>query len=263
MQMAPEEPSPKLLNILSGHYREGSAYSTLRPKGSDSWLLIHTAEGSGRIGPMRASPGDWTLFRPRVFQDYGTAEAHWELVWCHFHPRPHWLPWLAWTELPNGVLHESLPDRPELIGLFLSCQECARLQDPHAEALAMNRLEELLLRISMVRQRYDPDLDARVQSAIQSITKNVAAPHSIHSLAQAVGLSSSRFSHLFRQHTGETPGEFLERTRMERAASLLRTSDEPIQTVAGLVGYESPFYFTLRFKKRTGMSPTEYRMRRG
>ena len=81
----------------------------------------------------------------------------------------------------------------------------------------------------------------------------------MQSVADRCTMSLSRFGHLFREQTGETPGQFLERQRMERARQLLRFTSRTVTAIAEEVGYESAFYFTNRFRKLVGMSPRDYR----
>ena len=259
MESVPTERSPKLLNLITGHFQEDGSYRSVRPKGSDSWLLIYTADGSGKVGDWRTIPGDWTLIRPNIKQDYGTAGEYWELIWCHFHPRPHWLPWLNRIDEADGLMNDSFPDHPELEALMESCHSLSQSGDLYADAFAMNRLEELLLRLSQLRRASHADLDIRIEESIRLISADLSIHRSISELAECAGLSPSRYSHLFRDQIGLSPGEFIERTRMDRAGGLLRLTELPIQSIASQVGFENPFYFTLRFKKHTGVSPTSYR----
>jgi AraC family transcriptional regulator of arabinose operon len=74
-------------------------------------------------------------------------------------------------------------------------------------------------------------------------------------------MSVSRVAHLFREQVGVTPQQFLERQRMERASQLLEMTALSVKEIAHQVGFENPFYFTLRFKRQTGQSPTAFRSR--
>ena len=80
-------------------------------------------------------------------------------------------------------------------------------------------------------------------------------------LAAMAGLSVSRLAHLFKAQVGQTPQQFQEQQRLERARQLLELSGRSIQDIAADVGFENPFYFTLRFKRLTGQSPRDYRKR--
>jgi len=77
--------------------------------------------------------------------------------------------------------------------------------------------------------------------------------------ADHVGLSVSRLAHLFKSETGNTPQRFLEGKRIDRAAQLLLRTTFSVKQIASAVGFDSPFYFSLRFKERTKQSPKAYR----
>ena len=86
-------------------------------------------------------------------------------------------------------------------------------------------------------------------------------PISLPELAKVCHLSSSRLSHLFREQLDMTPLEFLEVERLERAKKLLELSTLTIQAVAAEVGFNSPFYFSRRFNRYMGLSPSAFRKR--
>ena len=64
---------------------------------------------------------------------------------------------------------------------------------------------------------------------------------------------------LFRQAYGESLRSYINRRRLERAAELLRTTDEKVRHIGGYVGIDNEFYFSRLFKQRYGNSPTSYR----
>lgn len=68
-------------------------------------------------------------------------------------------------------------------------------------------------------------------------------------------------SRLFKQEMGETLSEYLLRTKMERAAELLKQGQYKVGEIAAMVGYSAPSYFSIMFKKHTGYSPREYSQR--
>jgi AraC family transcriptional regulator of arabinose operon len=101
--------------------------------------------------------------------------------------------------------------------------------------------------------------DERVRRAADLVHSHFAEPLSVAALASAVGLSPSRFAHLFRQETGVSPARYVEEVRLERAQLLLLRTDMPIKQIAPLVGFEDPYYFSTRFRRRFGRPPTEWR----
>lgn len=253
--------------LVTGHFQEGPGYATWRRHGTGDWLLVETRGGSGRFGhsggEVRVSAGDLILLRPGVLHDYGTAGEQWDLLWVHFHPEPAWQPLLAWPEAAPGLMTLRPADTAaEKIAVRL--QEMYWLATgalPRRDLLAMNALEEVLLRCDMLPRPGAPRLDPRVQAAMDILCRRLGDLVSFDMVAGECGLSVSRLSHLFREQSGLTPMQYLEQQRISRACQLLDFTTRSVTAIAAEVGYENPFYFTLRFKQHTGHSPRDYRRR--
>ena len=227
---------------------------------------MYTRAGCGRVGhargELRVPPGELVLIRPGTHHDYGTARgvSYWELIWAHFQPRPHWLEWLAWPEPAPGILHLVLEaeTRTAIEEALLLMDSRSRSAQPLRSALAMHALEEALLgcaaTLPSVRRH-----DARVEAAMSYLVENLAQPLTLGCVARATGLSVSRLSHRFKDEVGITPGQFLERERLARAAQLLRFTTRPIAAIAEEVGFASPIHFSLRFKKAFACNPRAFR----
>jgi len=84
-------------------------------------------------------------------------------------------------------------------------------------------------------------------------------PLGVEDLAHAAGLSRAHFIREFRRTFGETPHAYLLTRRLERAAALLRTTDNSVAEVCFSVGLQSVGSFTSSFKRTFGASPTAYR----
>ncbi len=265
-------PAPPPGMLVTGHFHRGPRYATYREHGTRDWLLVHTVRGRGRFGhgpgEWVTQPGDWVLVRPGVRHDYGTAPhpGLWELGWAHFIPRPAWLPWLDWPEVAPGIFRLALRDHEFAPRLRRRLREVIRLNagpSRQHEGLALNALEEILLWCDLANPRRETaGLDSRIRRSLEFICEHFAEPLTVERLAAHGGLSPSRFAHLFRTQTGETPQRYLELQRLNRARQLLEFTQEPVAAIARAVGFENPFYFTLRFKRHGGVSPRAWRQRR-
>jgi AraC family transcriptional regulator of arabinose operon len=89
--------------------------------------------------------------------------------------------------------------------------------------------------------------------------ENLGQDVPISELGRLVGLSRSRFTVLFTQQLKMSPQAYFEAARLGRAAQLLRASHWSIGEIAEEVGYQSPFYFSTRFRRYFGTSPSHYR----
>lgn len=79
-------------------------------------------------------------------------------------------------------------------------------------------------------------------------------------LASEFGLVAPYLSKLFKEYSGYTPAQYIQKIRLERAKKLLETkADILAKDVAEMVGYPNPLYFSKVFKKNVGVYPSEYR----
>ena len=84
-------------------------------------------------------------------------------------------------------------------------------------------------------------------------------PLDVEALARAAKLSPAHFSREFRRAFGESPHQYLLTRRLERAASLLRSTDWSVARICVSVGLSSVGSFTVSFGRMFGMPPTAYR----
>jgi len=84
-------------------------------------------------------------------------------------------------------------------------------------------------------------------------------PLDVNDMARAAGLSRAHFSREFRRAFGEPPHAYLLTRRLERAAALLRTTDNSVAEICLAVGLQSIGSFTTSFTRTFGKSPTAYR----
>lgn len=81
---------------------------------------------------------------------------------------------------------------------------------------------------------------------------------SLNSICEYLNISTSRFSTIFKEATGKTFTEVLTNIRMEKAKHLLTQTTLKNYEIAEKVGFSDPHYFSIAFKKATGMTPKEY-----
>lgn len=101
--------------------------------------------------------------------------------------------------------------------------------------------------------------EKQARMAVDYIQKNYMDPNlSLNSICSYLNISTSYFSTIFKEETGETFTEVLIRTRMEKAKELLENTTLKNYEIAEKVGFSDPHYFGISFKKMTGCTPTEY-----
>lgn len=99
---------------------------------------------------------------------------------------------------------------------------------------------------------------------MQKILERICSANTADNVTNAVlcaemGISEVSLIKRFREATGQTPRQFVLSIGMEQAKLLLLQNEKSISEIARLCGYGDPLYFSRIFKKKIGISPTEFR----
>ena len=95
------------------------------------------------------------------------------------------------------------------------------------------------------------------------IRDNYQNPITLQSAAESVFVSQSYLSHVFKVETGQNFVKYLTDYRLREACRLLRETNRRVCDIVGMVGYDSPKYFSEVFKRAFGMTPNAYRRQGG
>ena len=91
------------------------------------------------------------------------------------------------------------------------------------------------------------------------IERNYAKDISAGDVAEYVGLSAAYFSRLFHKVIHQTFVDYITNVRIDNSEKLLKESNYKIVEISTMVGFRSNTYFNSLFKRKTGMTPIEYR----
>lgn len=135
------------------------------------------------------------------------------------------------------------------------------------EHIIKNRLEELFVYLYRFNNTPVNDETSNSQKFIHNrdlvkhiqeyIDRNISEKLTLEIIAKAHNVSVTHLKRLFKAQTGTTIMTYLTEIRLEAAKQLIRDGKYNFTQIAEKVGYDL-FYFSEVFKKKTGMSPSEY-----
>lgn len=98
-----------------------------------------------------------------------------------------------------------------------------------------------------------------VARAVRLLQVRLSEPWTVSALAREVAVSRTHLTRLFVLHVGEPPMRFLTEMRLAKFARLIDESGVPVGFAARSVGWQDPRVASKWFRRRFGVTPTEYR----
>jgi two-component system response regulator YesN len=150
----------------------------------------------------------------------------------------------------------------------VNVDEILEYKDPYRTIMQMNNIGELIIwfkklceeMITMIVDKKGKRTNRIITISKDFINENYSDKNlSLSSISEHVGFSTVYFSQLFHAETGVRLSEYINNVRIDRAKDLLKNTTQKIYEIAYATGYNNPKYFNFVFKKKTGVSPNDYR----
>ena len=156
---------------------------------------------------------------------------------------------------------------------FLKCCEEIVTEQSNAKYNYHLMLKSLVMKLLIIisREIYDdkgeilssdisfksPEKKILIKNITDYFEKNYMKDISLNTLSKNMYLSPVYISKVFKELMGDSPINYLIKIRLSKAKELLENERLPIKTVAKMVGYDDPYYFSKLFKKNYGIPPTK------
>ena len=234
-----------------------------------SYVLHMVVRGCGCLykeqGTYEIRAGQAFLICPEEVTTYqADRDDPWKYMWIGFHGyRAEQMMAQAGLSITHPVITiANIREVEKTMNELLQARELTYLN----ELQRMSSLYRLLFLLTQGQQAQlrspagtESDAKTYVDAAVTMLMDASREQIRIADVAKAIGISRSYLTHVFRDTLGISPQEFLTEYRMEKAASLLGSTKSPVNVIALEVGYPDSLAFSKAFRKRFGLSPTEYR----
>jgi len=241
-----------------------------------NYYLVHTViSGRGRFElcgqRYTCTKGDtFIIFPDELFTYIADETEPWHYMWVAFkgHISEHLLLSLGFSPSHPIVRIDDIRPLTSLYRKIRATFELTpypELADLEAGGLLRVFLKELgennVGKLAFPSLANVPDIERQINQAVRWLSYQYAQQISIEDLARSLGYHRTHLSKMFKQVTGLSPMQFLQKVRMERAKELLSEQLHlSINQVAFSVGYTDAMYFSKQFRKTFSCSPSEYRM---
>ena len=164
---------------------------------------------------------------------------------------------------------QTIEHDPRLARLARDLADELRAADAGHELIVAALIEQILIqllrRYASIRRTDELELsraglvDRRIRRAVELMHAHLAEELPLEELAAAAYLSPFHFARLFKKLTGLPPHAYLAALRIERARTLLATTDLTITEIAARVGYANSSHFGKAFRQFNGLTPRAFR----
>ncbi|MBR6121085.1 MAG: helix-turn-helix domain-containing protein [Prevotella sp.] len=247
-----------------GYYFEQEKGRTL-----SEYQLLYNPEGEGifhsaSVPEARIHQGDMFLLFPGEWHSYHPLpDRGWKSFWIGFKGRNMDERVQAGFLSPQKpIYHVGFSDA--IVRLYKQAYQSAIEEAAYSQQLMAGIVNHLIgMMYSLERNK---QLMSRSQAHVDMINRarlrireSLESSLTIQQVAEEMSVSYSNFRKLFKEYTGLSPATYQQDLRLQRAKELLSTTDMSIKEIAYRLNFESPDYFSAKFKIKTGHRPSELR----
>lgn len=262
-----EEIAPGDSYPTKGH-ADGYYFNTERGRVLNEYQLLYNPEGEGvfqstHCPQTRLKAGDMFLLFPGEWHTYHPLENKgWKSYWIGFSGRN------VDDRVKAGFLS---PEKPiyhvgyssDIEALYLHAYKTAVEEAAYSQQMMAGLVNHLIgLMYSLERNIELGKNSAQVNMVNRArlrIREALESELSIQEIAEELSVSYSNFRKLFKEYTGLSPATYQQELRLLRAKELLTTTELSIKEIAYRLNFESPDYFSAKFKAKMGLKPSEVR----
>lgn len=261
-EIAPHESYP-----TRGH-ADGYYFHIEEGRVLNEYQLLYLTEGEGSfasdsIKRTTIKAGDMFLLFPGERHSYNPkSDIGWKSYWVGFKGK----------NIDDRVAYGFLsPQKPiyhvgfynEIVEMYENAYKTAMEEKAYHQQTLAGIVNLLIGMMYSFERNIELDKNQKhvdmINKARLRIRESLESDLTIQQIVQDLGVSYSNFRKLFKEYTGLSPAFYQQDLRLQRAKELLSTTDLSVKEIAYRLNFESPDYFSAKFKTKTGKKPSEMR----
>ena len=256
-------PSAQLRFHMCGTTFPNRSYFINRPN-SNVCCIEYIVSGSGQVQvngqSFTAHAGDTYCLPVGVSHYYASdRKTPWEKIWINLSGEM--VASLAALYGTKGIYHFPSLDTSDLLLKFQYYAD--RPATPQNAEKCCALVSQLFFRMSHALCVTDQPECTPVQRMLAYIEQHETDSIRLEQLAAACRKSPSQAERLFRAEIGVPPYRYVLNRKIELACQLLSETGMSVRDIAAYLSFDDEFYFSGLFRRKTGMSPTQYRKNEG
>lgn len=230
-------------------------FMTFRKNGREDWSLFFCEAGRLYFDGTAINQGEIWIYPPHVAQKYVSYKND-NTIYRYLH--------FTGSDIENLLGSLGIKTLAPIAAhdpLILKALDSIRADADSDDPLSCLRAEYHTLHLfsRLAGSGNQTSKSGAIKRVVDDMEHSFLKEYDAAYYAELMGLSVSRFNHLFKEQTGQSPYAFFINIRIDNATALLEQTDLKIKDIATKCGFDDPLYFTQVFKKLRGVSPSEYR----
>jgi len=199
-------------------------------------------------------PGEWHTYRP-------LNETGWEAYWVGFK-----------GDFVHGFIENNILDKfapfisigynDEILALFQQINEHAKREEPGSNVLLGGLVFHMIGYLYHFRKNElfsNKTMVATINKSKVIMREHVCSIIAPEEIARQLNVSYSWFRKTFKEYTEFSPAQYMMHLKVQKAKELLLNTNDSVKQIAGTLNFEQSEYFSVFFKRLTGLTPLEYR----
>ena len=230
----------------------------------NSYLIGYTYAGEGLLKyggkEYRLTEGDGFYINCMDHHYYQAVSDVWDVAILHLGGPLMYYNHKQYMQYQTAAFHESVSGNTQ--GYLEQVLRLYSQPAPDRDWLVSACLDNLLthlLKLQEANTAQSVSIPENLRYLIKYMDSNFDQHLTLDFLSDFAGISKYYLSREFKKYTGFSPNDYLISLRISRARILLKNTTLPAVKIAHEVGIHDLNNFTNLFKKKTGMTPIEYR----
>jgi len=230
----------------------------------NEFQFVYISEGTGRFrsfqGEAMITPGTMLLLVPGERHWYQPdTDTGWTEYWIGFKGEcaEAWLE-RNFIDRENNIYHPGISS--SLLNIFNESISLVKAEPPCMQQLVSSLIPQILARLYAGRQQegYSLTEDSFFEKARNLFENHIYDKFDIEEITTTLSINYYSLREYFNQHTGMSPYHYFLQMKINRAKELLLQGDMSVKEVSFKLAFDSPYYFSRLFKKKTGISPSQW-----
>jgi AraC-like DNA-binding protein len=229
----------------------------------DEYRFLYISEGNGRLrsfeGEFILRPGSLVVLIPGEKHRYAPdLETGWTEYWIGFTGTVP-IDWFEKGKMGKNITIHSILNQKEMLIPFEEAVDFTRSQRRALQQFLISCVTRILAYLIEDRNiKSDSPVPDIIERSKNIFEKSIYHPMDMDELTRILNINYQTLLDQFRKKMDMTPYQYFLQLKINKAKELLMEGTLSIKEISYKLSFDSPYYFSRLFKRKTGVSPSQW-----